>query len=39
MSAGGSRLGCSKKGQDGAIRLPFGSAIRTHDTVERCLSA
>ena len=39
MSAGGSRLECSKKGQDGTIRLPFGSAIMTRDTAERCLQA
>lgn len=25
--------------QDGAIRLPFGSALRTVDTLERCLPA
>jgi hypothetical protein len=37
--ARGSRLGSSKFGQDGAIRLPFGSTLRSLDTLERCLPA
>ena len=39
MSAGRSRLGRTKLGQDGAIRLPFGSATWTLASVEKCLPA